>query len=375
MNTLKTVISALILLPLLIISAPFWIPIAFIQWLGNKVNPPPEGFTQLSLEEADPALVEALEGTKFRLMDREGEIGIFGLHPRFHLRARGPLGGDRALQTGDPDFDDAVELSTQIPYEFDAERGPLAVFRNGELRRYRGSGGALDALQLLSRLDHPCREALRGRIEGLTVEDGQLHGELSAFREETFAYSPSSNDWLPICEALTHKPANRLQERLWSLVREDPDHRVRCTLFQRWLEAIESDKAVLGDQDRLGLIMGLIGEELTEVRAIELLEQSDRVEALAAIYWLDEHGGAECMAGLSRLLNAEAVSPQAKKVALGVLDRLQGTHGELAGGGVSLVTGQDAGALSVAEEEGTLSLAEEAARKKQPGAKDGKEGS
>ena len=131
MITFKTFIRALLLLPLLIVSAPFWIPIAFIQWLGNKVNPPPEGFKQLSPEEADPALAEALEGTEFRLMDREGEIGIFGLHPRFRLRARGPLGGDRALQTGDQEFDDGVELSTQIPYEYDPERDSLFNTRLG----------------------------------------------------------------------------------------------------------------------------------------------------------------------------------------------------------------------------------------------------
>lgn len=363
----KNFLRALFLFPLVLVSAPFWIPIALIQWLGNKVNPPPEGFKQQSLEEGDPVIAAALEGTAFRLMDREGDIGIFGLHPRFHLRARGPLGGDRALQTGDPDFDDAVELSTQIPYEFDAERGPLAVFRNGELRRYRGSGGALDELQLLSRLDHPCRLAIRGRIEGLTVEDGQLHGELSAFRDETFGYSPDSNDWLPICEALIHKPDNRLQERLWSLLREDPDHRVRCAIFQRWLEALESEEVALGDQDRVSLIEGLVGEELTESQAIALLGQPGQVEALAAIHWLDEHGGLECMAGLSRLLCEESISPQGKKVALRVLERLQGTHGELAGGGVSMVAAQDAGAVSVVDEVGTLSLAEQDDREKELG--------
>jgi hypothetical protein len=371
MITFKTFIRAILFFPLLVVSAPFWLPISLIQWLGTKVNPPQQGFKRLSLEEVDKALAAALEGTDFVPMDREGNIGIFGLHPHFHLGARGPLGGDRALQTGDSDFDERVELSTQIPFEFDEEQGPLGVFRDGEVRRYRRGGGPVDDLELLSRLDHRCRQALGQRIAVLTVEDGQLHGEPAAFREETFAYAPGPNDWLPICEALRYKPASSLQERLWSLVTEDPEQRVRCTVLQRWVDALRSDELVPGDWDEAGLIERLVGEALTESRAIELLEQPDRVEALAAVYWLRTHGGADCMAGLARFVNAEEVSPQGKQRALGLLDRLNQQHGALAGGGVSLVSAQEAGAVSVADEQGALSLAEKEAREVQS-RKDGK---
>ena len=185
-----------------IVLSPLLIPYGFyVLWKERQVAPT-VGFKQLPDGEVSERLTALAATTGLTVVERQEKVGLMGIDPEFVAAKRVDSPRTNDLRTGDEIFDAAVALRTQIPYQWDPKVGPIAVVRDGQVKRYRNwSGGPIVELDLLSRLTGDCRKRLADHVEHGGLEDGLLFGDES---------SPEA--WELLCEQFANQPENILEE-------------------------------------------------------------------------------------------------------------------------------------------------------------------
>lgn len=245
------------------------------------------------------------------------------------------------------------------------------------------------SLEILSRLNHEQRARTHSLLKvGGSISVGVLSVSVSRLSDvldrlshlslTDSLLSPEAMDVVALARGFSAIVEGTKEERLLGILHEDPNPSVRDkVLFEmmRHRDELELDldgllvEMILGHFARVASIHGQLqsNEELsqeamkladiTEAKACEVLRELGH-GALAAAYWLREHGeSAECVAALSEVLT-ESPSQEVTAVAGQALAAIRSRLGRFAGG-LALSESQDAGALSLAERGGQLALSED----------------
>lgn len=240
-----------------------------------------------------------------------------------------------------------------------------------------------DKLELYSRLD------AEQRVRAKALVAAGLHIE---FGKATFPYFESPfqgggsfleaerlddllDDLISFLTAFSVKSETSQQERLFELVRADPDLGVRVRVLNamvmesnglsRELQALLNE-LIRADSQASGL--------MTEAAACAALEDPSGIRAIAAAYWLRFRGGEQCRASLARAMNHPDAHPALSAIASKALASLERQFGAFSGGSLAIAEAQEGGALSVAAEGGQLEVVEEEAERKRRWAKEGQKG-
>jgi hypothetical protein len=233
-----------------------------------------------------------------------------------------------------------------------------------------------DKLELYSRLDAEQRVRAKALVAaGLQIEFGQAtfpYFETPFQTGGSYFEAERLDDLLTFLTIFAANNETGQQERLFELVRADPDLGVRV----RVLNAMVTDSDGL-TRELQALLNELIREDsqasglMTEAEACAALADPSGIRAIAAVYWLRFRGGEQCRASLARAMNHPDAHPTLTAIANKALTSLERQFGAFSGGSLAIAETQEGGALSLAAEGGQLQLAAEEAARKRQGAKDG----
>ena len=255
------------------------------------------------------------------------------------------------------------------------------------------------SLEILSRLNHEQRARTHSLLKvGGSISNRWMNTPTGAEFLGVLSVSvsslsdvldrPEAMDLIALAKGFSASGEGTKEERLLGILHDDPNPSVRVkvlTTMMQHRDELEMDVDALVVeliQKHFARVASIHGQlqsnvelsqeamkqaDITEAKACIVLSESgvgsSAVATVAAAYWLREHGeSAESVAALSEVLT-ESPSEEVSAVAGQALAAIRSRLGQFAGG-LALSESQDAGALSLAEQGGQLSVVEEEAERK-----------